>query len=190
MSNVKEAILSMKLEVDSICETIKILIRESENAKNIDDLDYLSSFAVKKLFPIVQDLVVNKENKKICELACRLKEILNSEGIKATIAKTPDHVDSYQDAIAQLPLMIGDLYNEFRKGYDSLSSDEKLILTLRSLGRKLHEGFDSLSSDEQMVLIVKCLMRGINSDFDTLSSDKQNELIVKSLFRNFMRQVA
>ena len=110
MSNASDAIRLMKPEVDSICKTTKIVLREiKQPSTRIDESDCRPRSLPRRIFQIVQDWVNNREYGKICELASRLKVILDDEDIAISEHTSPSPTTIWQRSLCQLTLLMADL---------------------------------------------------------------------------------
>lgn len=131
-ANAVNAIRSMKPDVDSICETVRIVLRnvdspsrkeKSEPGYTLTSLPEKGSWNTplliplpvrltslpKKVFRVIQNWVTNEETDKVCELANSLKEILDNEGIIIRESACPAPATTSHRSLCQLTLMMGAL---------------------------------------------------------------------------------
>ena len=110
MSNANDAIRLMKPEVDSICKTTKIVLRECKQpSTRTDESDYQPRSLPKRIFQTAQDWVNNREYDKVCELTSSLEAILDDEGIAITELKSPSPATIWQRSLCELTLLMADL---------------------------------------------------------------------------------
>ena len=143
--NAVDAICSLKPDVESICDTTRIVLRESKSStKETKETGHTSTglpgknpwhtprliplpvrltSLPRKVYRIIQGWVDSEQYDKICELADRIKAILNNEGIVISeyTAHSPDI--TWHRSLCELTLMMGNLSDAIRRNMGSRQID-------------------------------------------------------------------